>query len=92
MNTLMDFASSARSSGFKDSVADPEAYLILLVSRKFATTEDFRAKFTFSGRSPLASAILMAFSFEVTTPTRFPLRSSSGPPLLPAWTGADICR
>ena len=67
-------------------------YLIPLISRKDAIIEAFKAKFTFCGRSPLACAILSAFSLEVTIPTRLPFWSSSGPPLLPAWTGVDICK
>jgi hypothetical protein len=46
----------------------------------------------FSGMSPVALAILNAFSFAVTTPTTFPLASCKGPPLLPGCTGALICR
>jgi hypothetical protein len=43
------------------------------MSRKDAIIEAFKAKFTFCGRSPLARAILSAFSFAVTIPTTLPL-------------------
>ena len=38
--------------------------------------------------SPNRSSLIL----PVTMPTTLPDRSSSGPPLLPGWTGADICK
>lgn len=49
------------------------------------------AKLTFWEMSPFVATITFsAFSFDVTTPIRLPLASTSGPPDLPSWTGAEI--
>src|ERR1035437_1607150 len=41
---------------------------------------------------PMMVAILMALSLPSTMPTTLPPPSRSGPPLLPGWTGAEICK
>jgi hypothetical protein len=50
------------------------------------------AKLTFCGISPIFFCTRAASSLLATTPTRLPLWSRRGPPLLPGWTGAVICK
>src|SRR5262249_54924776 len=91
MNTLIDFARSASSSGLSSDEAEPGMYQIRLMLRNDEIIKSLGKIFTFCIRSPLLCATLSALNWAVTTPTRLPLRSSSGPPLLPACTGVDIC-
>ena len=63
-----------------------------LASRNDASTLALIAKFTFCGTSPATLATHAASSLMTTTPMTLPAESSSGPPLLPACTGAVICK
>jgi hypothetical protein len=49
------------------------------------------AKLMFCGMSPVTRSATSTFNLETTTPTTAPVRSSTGPPLLPCCTWADIC-
>ncbi len=59
-------------------------------SRNARAAPSLMAKFTFCGSLPVRRAIFNASSLATTTPTAWPDASSTGPPLLPGWTGAVI--
>ncbi len=59
-------------------------------SRNARVAPSLMAKLTFCGSLPVRRTIFNASSLAITTPTTLPEASSTGPPLLPGWTGAVI--
>lgn len=77
---------------FKSFFESEVWYGTTLLSKKSLSAPVLIAKLMFSGMLPVALATFNAFNFAATTPTTSPLEAKSGPPLLPGWTAALICK
>ena len=86
VNFLVAAAKSASSIASSDGAV---SWRTSSASRNAVVAPALMAKFTFCGMSPVLHATWMASSFATTTPTTLPAASSTGPPLLSGWTGAN---